>query len=70
MKLKKKLKKLEIEISELRKQVQTDKIIFTDCSNPNLIAVISLKNGVFLIEKNTRAIETTNESQIILLDNK
>lgn len=68
MKTKKRIKKLETRVSELEKQVQRDCIIITDSVNPNLKAVVSLKNGDFFIEKiNT---ETSQTAELILKDNK
>ncbi|MFH6945096.1 hypothetical protein [Flavobacterium sp. FlaQc-50] len=66
MKLKKRIKVLETEISELKKQVQNSSITITYGCNPNLKAVISLNDGAFTIQK----ITTTSTPEIILKDNQ
>ncbi|MCV9934560.1 hypothetical protein OIU80_19945 [Flavobacterium sp. LS1R47] len=66
MKLKKRIKDLEIEISELKKQVQNSSVTITDSCNPNSKVIISLNDGVFMIGKTT----LTLTPQIILKDNK
>ena len=66
MKLKKRIKALEAQISELKKQVQSGSVTITDSCNPELKAFISLNNGEFKIEK----VSSTSQTQIILKDNK
>lgn len=68
MKLKKRIKKLEAQVSELKKQVQSNCLVITDSENPHLNAVISLKAGDFKIEKITT--QTNQTSEPILIDNK
>ena len=69
MKLKKRIKILETEISELKKQVQNNSVTITDSCNPNLKAIISLNDGAFTIEKITTT-TTKSTPQTILKDNK
>ena len=66
MKLKKRIKILETQISELKKQVQPSNVTITDSCNPDLKAVISLNEGEFTIQK----ITTKSTPEIILKDNK
>lgn len=66
MKPKNKIKKLKKVISKLKDQLQTDRIILIDKSNPNLKAVISFENGDFMIHK----ITTTSTPELIFKDNK
>jgi len=66
MKIKKRIKILETEISDLKKQVQSSGVTITDSCNPNLKAVISLNDGEFTIQK----ITTKSTPEIILKDNK
>jgi hypothetical protein len=66
MKLKKRIKILETQVSELKKQVQPECLTITDVSNPNLKAIIRLQNGEFTIEK----ITTASTPEIILKDNQ
>lgn len=68
MKNKKRIEKLEAQVSELKTQQQTNSITLVDKSNPNCKVVLSLKDGEFLMEKVTT---TSNEDTVIILkDNK
>jgi hypothetical protein len=70
MKLKKRIKILETQVSELKKQVQSDRVVITDSDNPNLRAEISLKNGELKFEKITTTATKTETSELIFKDNK
>jgi len=68
MKLKKKIQTLEAEVSELKSQLQRDRLILIDQTNPKLSVLISLQNGAFLVEKITTEIKQTPE--LIINDSK
>lgn len=69
MKLKKKIKLLQAEIRELQKQIEKSSVSIVDSSNSNLRAVISFKDGTFLIEK-IATTETGQTLETIFKDNK
>lgn len=64
MNQKKRIKKLEADIVQLKKVVQNNSITLTDASNPKVQVKISLNSNVFLTEK----ITTSEKSDIITRD--
>lgn len=61
MKLKLKVQELERQLAEIKKQVQSDKVVITDSSNPELTVEIALNNGEFTIKKITSTSQQINQ---------
>lgn len=59
MKLKKRIKKLECNISKMEEILQKNSLTLTDVENPNVKVVLSVKAGVFSTDKITT---TTSEN--------
>jgi hypothetical protein len=62
MKLKKRIRKLEADIAQLKKVVQNDSITLTDQSDPKRKVVMSFRANAFLTEKITTTITENSDT--------